>query len=55
MTISDLVRLAEAKMANLQSLITVATRLGDDVRIASLELEFSDTTKTLSDLKSLLE
>lgn len=55
MTISDLIRLVEARKQNLQSLITVATRIGDDERISSLELELSDTEKTLSDLKNLLE
>jgi hypothetical protein len=53
MTISDLISLALARIANLTAQRTSAASLGDAVRIAQLEKEIADTQDTLAALRGL--
>jgi len=53
MNIHYLIKILEAKIANLGALKTSAELLGDIDRAQSIELEISETALTLSQLRSL--
>jgi hypothetical protein len=53
MTTSDLIALATARLANLQSLRTSAARLGDVARVIELDAEINETQATLDSLNSI--
>lgn len=55
MTIADLLRLAEARLATLNSSHTTASRAGDTQRVAQLDAEIAETTATLAALRTLTE
>lgn len=55
MTISDLIRLAEARLATLNGAHTTAARAGDTQRLAQLDAEIAETTATLAALRTLTE
>lgn len=55
MTISDLIRLAEARLATLNSSHTTASRAGDTQRLAQIDAEIADTAATLAALRTLTE
>jgi hypothetical protein len=52
MTISDLIALATARLANLQSLRTSAASLGDVERVMTLDAEIAETQATLDSLRA---
>jgi hypothetical protein len=53
MTISDLISLALARLANLTAQRTSAASLGDAVRIAQLDTEIAETEATLAALRGI--
>jgi hypothetical protein len=53
MTISDLIALAIARLANLTAQRTSAVTLGDVVRIAQLDTEITETEATLAALRGI--
>jgi uncharacterized Rmd1/YagE family protein len=53
MTISDLIALANARLANLTAQLTSANALADAVRIAQLEEEIAKTQETLAALRGI--
>jgi hypothetical protein len=53
MTISDLITLALARLANLTAQRTSAVTLGDVARIAQLDTEIAETEVTLAKLKAV--
>jgi hypothetical protein len=55
MTIADLLRLAEARLATLNGAHATASRLGDAQRMAQIDAEVAETTATLAALRGLTE
>lgn len=53
MTIPDLIVLAQAKLATLNSAKATATARGDGPRIAELDAEIEETADTLEALRTL--
>lgn len=53
MTPEDLIRLCEARLANLSQLKRSAEQIGDVPRVAALEVEIAQTEATLASLKGL--
>jgi len=55
MTIADLLRLAEARLATLNGTHATASRLGDTQHIAQIEAEIAETDATLAALRGLTQ
>ena len=53
MTISDLIALANARLANLTALRTSSQRLGDVARLEQIENEIAETEATLELLRGI--
>lgn len=53
MLTEELVKMCEARLANLQQLKTSAQQIGDVARVAALELEIADAQRTLESLRNL--
>ncbi len=53
MSISDLIRLAQNRLATLNNAWATADRDGDDARIAQLDTEIAETEVTLAKLKAV--
>jgi hypothetical protein len=53
MSISDLIRLAQNRLATLNSAWATADRDGDDARISQLETEIAETEATLAALRGI--
>jgi hypothetical protein len=53
MTISDLLKLAQARLAYLNSRMATAASLGDNGAIEMLNAEISDTEQTINTLQGL--
>ncbi|MCE2946323.1 MAG: hypothetical protein LXA50_04560 [Betaproteobacteria bacterium] len=55
MKITDLIRMAQAKIANLGAQRTSAERLGDVERVNRIDGEIAETQTTLAQLQTLAE
>lgn len=53
MTISDLITMAEHRLAYLSQLVTEATRIGDTLAITAYQESINETQDTLNKLKTL--
>ena len=53
MTIADIIKLAESRLAVTNTARADAERAGDIARIAALDAEIADTTATLATLRAL--